>query len=112
MRIRAVQHVAHEGPAAIAAWATTRAFEIEFDGGPSRGGALALALQFHLEATDESVRAMVEADLAGSGCVPGAKAVGAFPGEAELLAAPAYYSAIRPLLDTALDGLTARPAAR
>lgn len=89
-----------------------QAFEIEFDGGPSRGGALALALQFHLEATDESVRAMVEADRAGSGCVPGAKAAGAFPGEAELLVAPAYYSAIRPLLDTALDGLAARPAAR
>ncbi|HEY6571964.1 MAG TPA: type 1 glutamine amidotransferase, partial [Candidatus Eisenbacteria bacterium] len=84
-----------------------QAFEIEFDGGPARGGALALALQFHLEATGESVRAMLEAEKAGSVCVPGAAAAGALPADAEILAAPARYAAIRPLLGAVLDALTA-----
>jgi GMP synthase-like glutamine amidotransferase len=73
-----------------------QAFEIEFDGGPERGGALALALQFHLEATEESVRAMAAAEAAALGA-PGA------PRAADLLADARLPRAIRPLLDDVLD---------
>ncbi len=76
-----------------------QAFEIEFDGGPQRGGALALALQFHLEATEESVRAMIEADGAALARVPGA------PRPEDLLAKPSLWKANRPLLDDVLDRL-------
>ncbi len=89
-----------------------QAFEIEFDGGPARGGALALALQFHLEATEESVRAMMAAETSGAACAPGTTAVAALPSEAELLASPASYAAIHPLLNAALDALIVRSAAR
>lgn len=89
-----------------------QAFEIEFDGGPSRGGALALALQFHLEATDESVREMLEAEKAERACAPGVAAAPALPSERELLGEPARYAANHPLFEAALDFLTARPAAR
>lgn len=78
-----------------------QAFEIEFDGGPERGGALVLALQFHLEATEATVRAMIEADGASLACVPGA------PRPDALLADPARWAATRPLLDEILDRLTA-----
>jgi GMP synthase (glutamine-hydrolysing) len=81
-----------------------QAFEIEFDGGPERGGALVLALQFHLEATEATVRAMIEADGASLACAPGA------PRPEDLLADPARWAATRPLLDEVLDRLTA-PAA-
>ncbi|HSQ60055.1 MAG TPA: type 1 glutamine amidotransferase [Acidobacteriota bacterium] len=81
-----------------------QAFEIEFDGGPARGGALVLALQFHLEATETTVRGMIEADGASLACVPGA------PRPEGLLANPALWAATRPLLDQVLDRLTA-PAA-
>jgi len=67
-----------------------QAFEIEFDGGPSRGGALVLALQFHMEATAASIAAM----SAGQG-VPIA------PEPA------ASHDALQPLLDDVLDRLTA-----
>ena len=86
-----------------------QAFEIEFDGGPERGGALALALQFHLEATEESVRAMMAVE---DTCATGASGAGALPPEKELLASPAHYAAIHPFLNAALDALVARPAAR
>ncbi|MEK7314829.1 MAG: amidotransferase [Candidatus Eisenbacteria bacterium] len=86
-----------------------QAFEIEFDGGPERGGALALALQFHLEATEESVRAMVAAE---NPCATGAGGAGALPPEKALLASPAHYAAIHPFLHAALDALVTRPAAR
>jgi GMP synthase-like glutamine amidotransferase len=78
-----------------------QAFEIEFDGGPARGGALALGLQFHLEATEGSVRAMLEADGASLACAPGA------PRPAALLEDPARWTVLRPLLDDVLDRLTA-----
>ncbi len=86
-----------------------QAFEIEFEGGPARGGALALALQFHLEATDKSVQAMLAAE---SPCATGTEGVGAVPPEAELLVSPPHYAAIHALLNAALDALVARPAAR
>jgi GMP synthase-like glutamine amidotransferase len=66
-----------------------QAFEIEFDGGPGRGGALVLALQFHLEATEASVAAMCAAE--GTTMAP----------------EPARHAAIRPLIDDVLDRLTA-----
>jgi GMP synthase (glutamine-hydrolysing) len=78
-----------------------QAFEIEFDGGPERGGAMALALQFHLEATAESVREMAAAEFAAA-----PEAIRrTFPPEAELLATPSRYSAVRPLLNEVLDRL-------
>lgn len=78
-----------------------QAFEIEFDGGPGRGGALALALQFHLEATVDSVGAMTAAEFSAAPD-PIRRT---FPPEADLLAGPGRYSAVRPLLDGALDRL-------
>lgn len=78
-----------------------QAFEIAFDGGPERGGALALGLQFHLEATPESVRAMVEADPEALACAPGALRPG------DLLGDPGRPAALRPLLEDVLDRLTA-----
>jgi len=66
-----------------------QAFEIEFDGGPSRGGALVLALQFHMEATEASVAAMCAAE------------------RMVIASEPAQYAALRPLLDDVLDRLTA-----
>jgi GMP synthase (glutamine-hydrolysing) len=78
-----------------------QAFEIEFDGGPDRGGALVVALQFHLEATEESVRAMVAADAAALASAPGSPTPGA------LLSDPTRWSANRPLLEELLDRLTA-----
>ncbi len=85
-----------------------QAFEIEFDGGPSRGGALVLALQFHLEATEESVAAMIEAEVV---CAAGG-AADALPNPEDLLGTPARYAAIQPLLETVLDRLTERPKPR
>jgi GMP synthase-like glutamine amidotransferase len=83
-----------------------QAFEIEFDGGPSRGGALALALQFHLEATEASVAAMCEADPAA--LARHASAGGADPLSPALLRGePARYALLRPLLHDLLDRLTA-----
>ena len=88
-----------------------QAFEIEFDGGPSRGGALVLALQFHLEATEATVRAMCEGqkeDLAlGESGAGDAKPLSS----SALLGEPARYAALRPLLDDLLDRLTAPRAA-
>ena len=77
-----------------------QAFEVEFDGGPQRGGALVLALQFHLEATEAGVRAMIDADGASLACDPGA------PRPADLLADPSRWEAMRSLLDDVLDRLT------
>ncbi|HET9950399.1 MAG TPA: type 1 glutamine amidotransferase [Candidatus Eisenbacteria bacterium] len=88
-----------------------QAFEIEFDGGPSRGGALALALQFHMEATEAGVRAMCEAEK--ESLARGASGGAAEPiSPANLLGEPSRYAALRPLLDDVLDRLTApaRPA--
>ena len=87
-----------------------QAFEIEFDGGPGRGGALVLALQFHLEATEASVRAMFEGqreELAREAAAAGAR----MPSEAALVGEPARYAPLRPLLDDLLDRLTAPRAA-
>jgi GMP synthase-like glutamine amidotransferase len=66
-----------------------QAFEIEFDGGPSRGGSLVLALQFHMEATEASVAAMCAAE------------------RMVIASELARYAALRPLLDDVLDRLTA-----
>lgn len=76
-----------------------QAFEIEFDGGPSRGGALVLALQFHMEATAATVRAMAEAEPT---CAPAASAAASASA-----AGDSRYVALRPLLDGVLDRLTA-----
>jgi GMP synthase-like glutamine amidotransferase len=76
-----------------------QAFEMELDGGPSRGGALVLALQFHLEATEASVRAMWESDR---GAAPEAALLGDRLG--------AHPARNRPLLDTVLDRWLAPPA--
>lgn len=76
-----------------------QAFEIEFDGGPARGGSLALALQFHLEATEESVRSMIAAEFA----MASESARRFLPPERTLIAEPERYAAVRPLLDATLD---------
>jgi GMP synthase-like glutamine amidotransferase len=81
---------------------SNQGFEIEFDGGPARGGALAVALQFHLEATEASVRAMLDADGAALSCAPGA------PRPAAMLDDPSRWAATRPLLDDLLDRLAER----
>jgi hypothetical protein len=60
-----------------------------------------VALQFHLEATEESVRAMVAADAAALASAPGSPTPGA------LLSDPTRWSANRPLLEELLDRLTA-----
>ncbi|HEU4725392.1 MAG TPA: type 1 glutamine amidotransferase [Candidatus Eisenbacteria bacterium] len=86
-----------------------QAFEIEFDGGPSRGGALVLALQFHLEATAESVGAMLDAEEI---CAAGPDAGAPIPRREDLLGAPARFAAVYPLLERVLDRLTEKPAAR
>jgi len=85
-----------------------QAFEMEFDGGPSRGGALVVALQFHLEATEVSVRAMCEGEkdaLARSNAGAGGGGGPILP--SALLGEPSRYAALRPLLDGLLDRLTA-----
>lgn len=81
-----------------------QAFEMEFDGGPSRGGALVVGLQFHLEATEASVRAMADADREALTCTPGA------PRPDDLVGGTKRYAALRPLVEGVLDRLTA-PAA-
>jgi len=91
-----------------------QAFEIEFDGGPARGGALVLALQFHLEATPESVRAMLDAEevCAAGATSEGSGAGSSVPSETEMLGEPGRFSEIHPLIEAALDLLTDRPAPR
>lgn len=86
-----------------------QAFEIEFDGGPSRGGALVLALQFHLEATEESVAAMLEAEEV---CATGGEGAAGLPPRKELLGQPARFAAVQPLLEIVLDRLTETPKPR
>jgi GMP synthase-like glutamine amidotransferase len=88
-----------------------QAFEIEFDGGPARGGALVLALQFHLEATEASVAALAAAEREARARGPAREAEAWRAVEATLGAEPARYAANRPLLDGVLDRLTA-PASR
>ena len=83
-----------------------QAFEVEFDGGPARGGALLLALQFHLEATEGSVRMMYEGqreELAREAAATGSPTLA----ESALVGEPARYAPLRPLLDDLLDRLTA-----
>ena len=72
---------------------------------------MALALQFHLEASEASVRAMCEGEKEALACAP----AGARGGEsgsvgiaaATLIGDPPRYAAMRPLLDDILDRLTA-----
>lgn len=93
-----------------------QAFEIEFDGGPDRGGALALALQFHLEATEASVREMMEAEEASRARAPAAAGAPAtpavLPSKREMLGDPARYASNYALFGAVLDALTAKKSAR
>ena len=93
-----------------------QAFEIEFDGGPDRGGALALALQFHLEATEASVREMMEAEEASRALSPARAATAATPAvlppKREMLGDPARYASNYTLFAGLLDVLTAPRSAR
>lgn len=74
-----------------------QAFEIEFDGGPSRGGALVVGLQFHMEATAASVGAMCDADGASLACAPGA------PRPEDIRGDEPKYASLAPLVAGMLD---------